>query len=198
MKPWIIGLGIIVLVISASAGGFWIGQSQHEIAPVPERKVLYYRNPMGQPDTSPVPKKDSMGMDYIPVYADQASAPAPPNASAKGERRVLYYRNPMGQPDTSQVPKKDSMGMDYIPVYEGDETNNSGVVKISPDRIQQLGVRSEAVEMRALARLGSDLRAECSQQASARELVHHLRPAALPAHGEAARAGKRAICVHRR
>jgi len=27
-----------------------------------------YRNPMGTPDTSPVPKKDSMGMDYIPVY----------------------------------------------------------------------------------------------------------------------------------
>jgi Cu(I)/Ag(I) efflux system membrane fusion protein len=31
------------------------------------RKVRYYRNPMGLPDTSPVPKKDSMGMDYIPV-----------------------------------------------------------------------------------------------------------------------------------
>ena len=36
-----------------------------------EREVLYYRNPMGLPDTSPVPKKDSMGMDYIPVYADE-------------------------------------------------------------------------------------------------------------------------------
>jgi len=33
-----------------------------------ERRILYYRNPMGLPDTSPVPKKDSMGMDYIPVY----------------------------------------------------------------------------------------------------------------------------------
>lgn len=33
-----------------------------------ERKVLYYRNPMGLPDTSKVPKKDSMGMDYLPVY----------------------------------------------------------------------------------------------------------------------------------
>lgn len=32
------------------------------------RKVKYYRNPMGLPDTSPVPKKDSMGMDYIAVY----------------------------------------------------------------------------------------------------------------------------------
>jgi Cu(I)/Ag(I) efflux system membrane fusion protein len=41
-----------------------------ELAPVTEveRSILYYRNPMGLPDTSPVPKKDSMGMDYIAVY----------------------------------------------------------------------------------------------------------------------------------
>src|SRR6185312_7846572 len=32
------------------------------------RKIKYYRNPMGLPDTSPVPKKDPMGMDYIAVY----------------------------------------------------------------------------------------------------------------------------------
>jgi Cu(I)/Ag(I) efflux system membrane fusion protein len=32
------------------------------------RRVLYYRNPMGLPDASPTPKKDWMGMDYIPVY----------------------------------------------------------------------------------------------------------------------------------
>lgn len=36
-----------------------------------ERKILFYRHPMGQPDTSPAPKKDSMGMDYIPVYEDE-------------------------------------------------------------------------------------------------------------------------------
>ena len=33
-----------------------------------DRKIKFYRNPMGLPDTSPVPKKDPMGMDYIPVY----------------------------------------------------------------------------------------------------------------------------------
>jgi Cu(I)/Ag(I) efflux system membrane fusion protein len=32
------------------------------------RKILYYRNPMGLPDTSTVPKKDPMGMDYVAVY----------------------------------------------------------------------------------------------------------------------------------
>ena len=33
------------------------------------RPIKYYRNPMGLADTSPLPKKDSMGMDYIPVFA---------------------------------------------------------------------------------------------------------------------------------
>lgn len=35
------------------------------------KTLLYYRNPMGLPDTSPTPKKDPMGMDYIPVYAGE-------------------------------------------------------------------------------------------------------------------------------
>ena len=30
-----------------------------------DRKIKFYRNPMGLPDTSPTPKKDPMGMDYI-------------------------------------------------------------------------------------------------------------------------------------
>lgn len=38
-----------------------------------ERRIKYYRNPMGLPDTSLVPKKDSMGMDYIPVHDDEDS-----------------------------------------------------------------------------------------------------------------------------
>src|SRR5438445_10036142 len=41
--------------------------SAPEPAASTERKTKYYRNPMGLADTSPVPKKDSMGMDYIPV-----------------------------------------------------------------------------------------------------------------------------------
>lgn len=39
------------------------------------RTIAYYRNPMGLPDTSPVPKKDEMGMDYIAVYADELETP---------------------------------------------------------------------------------------------------------------------------
>ena len=34
-------------------------------------KVLFYRSPMNAAETSPVPKKDSMGMDFVPVYDDE-------------------------------------------------------------------------------------------------------------------------------
>jgi Cu(I)/Ag(I) efflux system membrane fusion protein len=127
------------------------------------RAVLYYKDPMGGPDTSPVPKKDPMGMDYIPVHADEAPAEppahqhgageAPAASSVPGERKPLYYRNPMGLPDTSPVPKKDPMGMDYVPVYAEDaEAAAEGMVRISPERIQMIGVRSEAVARRNLVR----------------------------------------------
>lgn len=36
--------------------------------PQGERRVLFYRNPMNPTVTSPVPAKDEMGMDYVPVY----------------------------------------------------------------------------------------------------------------------------------
>jgi Cu(I)/Ag(I) efflux system membrane fusion protein len=55
-------------------------------APSGDRKILYYRNPMGLPDTSPVPKKDSMGMDYIPVYADEGSGTVPGTVAISPER----------------------------------------------------------------------------------------------------------------
>ena len=37
-----------------------------------ERKLLYYRNPMNPQATSPVPMKDLMGMNYVPVYEEEA------------------------------------------------------------------------------------------------------------------------------
>jgi len=74
------------------------------------------------------------------------------SAAAPKERKVLYYRNPMGLADTSPVPKKDWMGMDFIPVYEGEEADDSSTVKISLDRVQRSGVRTELVEKRRLVR----------------------------------------------
>ena len=81
----------------------------------------------------------------------QASAAAP----IKKERKVLYYRNPMGLPDTSPAPKKDSMGMDYVPVYDGEEDAEPGgkQVRIGAEKVQKLGVRTEAAALREIHRV---------------------------------------------
>jgi membrane fusion protein, copper/silver efflux system len=39
-----------------------------------ERRILYYRHPMDPSVRSDKPAKDDMGMDYIPVYAEEAQA----------------------------------------------------------------------------------------------------------------------------
>ena len=61
--------------VPASADISFEDASAPEAAPTApmDRKIKYYRNPMGLPDTSPTPKKDSMGMDYIPVYESEES-----------------------------------------------------------------------------------------------------------------------------
>jgi membrane fusion protein, copper/silver efflux system len=68
-----------------------------------EKKIRYYRNPMGLPDTSPVPKKDSMGMDYLPVYegADEDSSTvtvSPGKLQRTGVRSELVERRVVTRP----------------------------------------------------------------------------------------------------
>ena len=71
-------IAVALVVAIAGAAGYWAGgqtkvgvgeTASADAAAAPGgKKLLYYRNPMGLPDTSPTPKKDSMGMDYIAVY----------------------------------------------------------------------------------------------------------------------------------
>ncbi|GAA0592286.1 efflux RND transporter periplasmic adaptor subunit [Craurococcus roseus] len=79
------------------------------------RRVLYYRNPMGLPDTSPTPKKDSMGMDYVPVYegedADGTTVRvAPGRIQATGVRSEPVARRevvrPVRAPGTVQLDER--------------------------------------------------------------------------------------------
>jgi membrane fusion protein, copper/silver efflux system len=160
--------GVILLalgVTAGAAGGYWYARQPAgvpaSVAPEPtaaasERKILYYRDPSGAPHWSAEPKKDADGRDYLPVYEDEEISFDPggkkPAPTAAGPRKILYYRNPMGLPDTSPVPKKDWMGMDYIPVYEGEEQDDGNTVKVSLDKIQRSGVRTEAAEVRVIMR----------------------------------------------
>jgi Cu(I)/Ag(I) efflux system membrane fusion protein len=186
MKRLLTSVLLIAVAIAIAGAGYWLGRNNAGLpsqvksvtsletasassSASSEKKVLYYRDPMGKPEYSPVPKKDSMGMDYLPVYeGDEDGTKAEPAAPpAKGKGKILYYRNPMGLPDTSPVPKKDSMGMNYIPVYENEEGDDGKTIKISPARVQKLGVESAAVERRTLDRT---IRAVGTVQANERGL----------------------------
>jgi len=68
-----------------------------------DRRILYYRNPMGLADTSPVPKKDAMGMDYIAVYegedADGSIVRVPAGRLQQtGVRTEIALRQPVVRP----------------------------------------------------------------------------------------------------
>ncbi|MHB1687395.1 MAG: efflux RND transporter periplasmic adaptor subunit [Ignavibacteriaceae bacterium] len=139
----IIITGIISILIGL--GGGWLIFKNHtstSSVKSSERKILYYRSPMNPTETSPVPMKDNMGMDYVPVYADQSNS--------SGERKIAYYKSPMDSILTSPVPKKDEMGMDYVPVYV-DEVG-SDEIHIDPATQQNIGVTTETVEKRKLSR----------------------------------------------
>ena len=129
------------------------GVAKVTMATAAERKVLYYRDPGGAPSWSATPKKDAQGRAFLPVYDDAEPTFDPPATpvAAQSSRKVLFYRNPMGLPDTSPVPKKDSMGMDYIPVYDGDVQEQGSAIKLSVERIQRSGVRTEPAKSLVLA-----------------------------------------------
>ena len=65
----ICGMNLVPMRAGAPASGPASGAKARS-----ERKVLFYRNPMTPTVTSPVPAKDEMGMDYVPVYEDEANA----------------------------------------------------------------------------------------------------------------------------
>ncbi|MDQ6960746.1 MAG: efflux RND transporter periplasmic adaptor subunit, partial [Mariprofundaceae bacterium] len=76
MNKELIGVALLTLALGAG-GGYWLAsqkqpatQDRQSAKTDGERKPLFYRNPMNPEVTSPVPAKDNMGMDYIPVFAD--------------------------------------------------------------------------------------------------------------------------------
>ena len=117
-----LAIGILAVAVVAAGGGYWLGSTG---GPTPG-------------DSAPAATAGAAG------------------EAAKPARKLLYYRNPMGLPDTSPTPKKDPMGMDYIPVYEGEqdeEASAAGQVRVSTEKVQKLGVRTEAAQLRALDKI---------------------------------------------
>ncbi|GBE52016.1 cation efflux system protein CusB precursor [bacterium BMS3Bbin14] len=90
MKNKITSVFTMLVLVAGTAGGLVIAGARFPYLTTPanaaetgktagkKKKPLFYRNPMNPAITSPVPAKDEMGMDYVPVYADAASAAGPP------------------------------------------------------------------------------------------------------------------------
>jgi membrane fusion protein, copper/silver efflux system len=160
----------LAAIAAAGAGGYWLGQHRGRppsvagvTAPAqtaaPSGPVIYYRDPDGKPFYSAEPRTTPDGRPWRAVRASEDISFDPPAKAAENEpptpsgaRRILYYRNPMGLPDTSPVPKKDWMGMDYIAVDEGDEQDDGKTVRVSLDKVQRSGVKTEKVEERVISR----------------------------------------------
>ncbi len=126
-------VAVLAALLLAVGAGYWAGKARVGAGDAPKEV------PLGDTAATAAPATIS------------ATAPAEP---AQKPRKLLYYRNPMGLADTSPTPKKDSMGMDYIAVYEGEDDAASapGEVKISTEKVQKLGVKTEPAVLRELAR----------------------------------------------
>ena len=69
-----IGITLMAVIVTAGLIGYRMGRDLPGAeAPTQARTPIFYRNPMNPQITSPAPAKDHMGMDYIPVYADEES-----------------------------------------------------------------------------------------------------------------------------
>lgn len=71
--------------------------------------------------------------------------------STNAERTILYWKAPMDPNYRSDQPGTSPMGMQLIPVYAGDSDDES-VVTISPQVVNNLGVRTEQAQYSVLSR----------------------------------------------
>ncbi|ADE14816.1 efflux transporter, RND family, MFP subunit [Nitrosococcus halophilus Nc 4] len=72
----IIALVSLIALAVGAGGGYWVATqwALKRAVPAsekPAKQPLFYRHPMNPEITSPVPAKDTMGMDYVPVYPDE-------------------------------------------------------------------------------------------------------------------------------
>lgn len=73
-------------------------------------------------------------------------------SSMTKEPKILYWVAPMDPHYHSNKPGKSPMGMDLIPVY-ATQTQDKDIVKIAPQMVDNLGVRTTVVNMRTLPRI---------------------------------------------
>ncbi len=105
-----------------------------------EKEILYWVAPMDPSFRRDEPGKSPMGMDLVPVYAEEQKEP-----------EILYWVAPMDPSYRRDEPGKSPMGMDLVPVY-AEAGADSDAVHVSSAVEQSLGVRTSKAERRSLWR----------------------------------------------
>jgi len=129
---------LLTLIIGLIIGFFvnqsdFIGTATASKTTTTEPEVLYWVAPMDANYRRDKPGKSPMGMDLVPVYAEQETV----------EPVVKYWVAPMDANYRRDKPGKSPMGMDLIPVYEESGADSAaGTVKISAAVENNLGVRT--------------------------------------------------------
>ena len=111
-----------------------------------DRKIAYWRAPMNPTEIYDKPGKSAMGMDLVPVYADEVGSN---KAGGETERAIAYWRAPMNPTEIYDKPGKSAMGMDLVPVYE-DELVGGVEVRVDPVTQQNMGIRTALVKKEPL------------------------------------------------
>jgi len=95
----------------------------------------------------------------------------PPAANTtSSERKLLYYQHPHKPGITADKPMKDEMGMDYVAVYGDSNPQDGATVRIAPQVVQNMGVRtSKVVKGRLVRDIDTAGTVEVNEQR-----VHHI------------------------
>jgi Cu(I)/Ag(I) efflux system membrane fusion protein len=163
---------VLLAVLSALGGAAAVRFLQRTPVPLSageatpgQKKILFYHSPMNPGDTSPTPKKDSMGMDYLPVYAEEG-APIPavagraavnvspyqqqlanvrvePAARRKLVRGILAYAR------VAYDPELYSAEQEYLSALElarASQRGSAGLVRSARQRLTLLGLGPEQID----------------------------------------------------
>jgi Cu(I)/Ag(I) efflux system membrane fusion protein len=105
-----------------------------------ERKIAFYRSPMDSKQTSPVFRKDEMGMDYLPVYQDEVNGSAAPV-----EGLATVQIDPLRQ---------QLIGLTSVEVKEasvGGSWRTVGRVQVDPTGVRKINLKVEGYVDRVFA-----------------------------------------------
>jgi Cu(I)/Ag(I) efflux system membrane fusion protein len=153
----VVGLGLVLLAASSCSKGERTGAPQGQTVSggkaAPAEEKTRYTCPMHPTYISDKPGDCPIcGMKLVPLEKEEKPSQKP------AVQKKTMYKSTMNPAEISDKPGKDSMGMDMVAfeLEEGGGTPAVGgriAVKISPERQQMIGVKTETLKVQTIHRL---------------------------------------------